>query len=297
MTSPVADLAAGPEERLPERLLALAERFTRHNDALRMVRIGERAPATAVLDHVSLTRELAHQTGDLHEAVYQLPLHHPGDGRDARIRLRHLAHLTTEAAEHLIDAGDAIDRARDETTAIEEVFVPHRHMPRSADDRLVLARDLTALGPRTCAETAHTVTAEMVRLATVHPHLARHTSVAAFLRYKPTGLSATQNHALHAIAAGHVTISTRHSRSRSRVTNRTGLTLATLRSLENRGLLHRELLPRTTTEHRLHLTAAGRTALTSAAVHQAPRAPVSARPAQAAAPVPSVSELQGGVRR
>ncbi|MFD4829148.1 hypothetical protein ACFWPV_04715 [Streptomyces uncialis] len=295
MTSPVADLAAGPEERLPERLLALAEQFTRHNDALRMVRIGERTPATAVLVHLSLTRELAHQTGDLYEAVYRLPLHHPGEGRDARIRLQHLAHLTTEAAGHLIDAGDAIDRARDQATSIGEVLVPNRHMPRSADDRLVLARDLTALGPRTCAETAHTITTEMVRLATVHPHLARHASVAAFLRYAPTRLSATQNHALHAIAAGHVTISTHHSRSH--VTNRTGLTLATLRSLENRGLLHREPLPRTTTEHRLHLTAAGRTALTSAAAHQAPPAPASARPTQAAAPAPSVSALPGGVRR
>ncbi|MCX4659208.1 MarR family transcriptional regulator [Streptomyces uncialis] len=171
--------------------------------------------------------------------------------------------------------------------------MPHRHMPRSADDRLVLARDLTALGPRTCAETAHTVTAEMVRLATVHPHLARHTSVAAFLRYKPTGLSATQNHALHAIAAGHVTIGT----PRSRVTNRTGLTLTTLRSLENRGLLHREPLPHTTTEHRLHLTPAGRTTLTSAAAHQAPPTPASARPRRAAAPAPPVGTLPSGVRR
>ncbi|AZM57990.1 hypothetical protein DMA15_30005 [Streptomyces sp. WAC 01529] len=154
------------------------------------------------------------------------------------------------------------------------VGAPSEHgVPLTAEEareevrgRLILVRDLTALGADDALATAELLTVEM-----------RHQ------RLLPAGrsldLSPAQRTALRAVARGFVTID-RHT-DKPRVSHDdVRVSISTIRSLEARGLLNREETPRILHDERVHLTADGCRTLAASFGHPRPPALTAARPAQ-----------------
>ncbi|MBC2878050.1 MULTISPECIES: hypothetical protein [Streptomyces] len=252
---------------LPEQILALASHITRHNDALPAINLASPAPARQLLLHLPLTQRVAHEAFDAADALAHQPLHPAPAVRRSELRIRQLAHLITEAAEHLLDAADLLEATR-----------PQGHEPhdertlalayQEVRARIAIARDLTALGPDDAVEAAELLGGEMQRqhAALVHP---------------PHALSAAQLAALRAVARGQVTVEGRDDKL-DVFSGERRVSSTTLRALEAKHLLLREALPNGSRRQRPHLTAAGRRTLsaTFATGTPAPRSPAApARPA------------------
>lgn len=182
-------------------------------------------------------------------------------------RVRQLAHLATDAADHLLDAVDILDDTR---TGIpfqgEGPLLTYQQALGEAGSRLTLVRDLTALGAPDAVATAELFVTERRRRGV---HLVR----------QPPALSPAQDAALRAVAQGEVTITDDKPYLR-----RDGLRVSnTIRSLESRGLVAREPCLLWLQGERVHLTADGCHGL--AAAFGRPRAPA----LTAARPITSLS--------
>lgn len=257
----------------PVQLLALAADYSRYNDALYSLvtkDIDGASPATAVGKQVPRAQHLARSALDVVDALNHQRIYRGPGIRSVYARIRQLAHLALDSADHLMDAEDILDDARAgvPSEALLEDGPPLTPQGARAEvrNRLLLVRDLTALGAEDALAAAELVATEMRR-----QHLLPAT--------QPLGLSPAQLTALRAIAQGHVTIARPADKLR---TNRDDLrvSISTLRSLEARGLVGREETPRILHDERAHLTADGCRALVASFGHPRPAALTTARPAQ-----------------
>lgn len=182
-------------------------------------------------------------------------------------RVRQLAHLATDAADHLIDATDILNDTR-EGLPIElgEGFLAvltDQQALHEAHRRFELVASLTALGAPDALATAETYAAERRHRGFLPAH-------------RPPSLSTTQNLVLRAVANGDVAITDGKAllhREDLRVS------IATIRSLESRDLVAREDCPAWILDERVHLTATGRRDLAASFVRPRPAALTTTRPA------------------
>ncbi len=253
----------------PEALLALGADYNRHNDALHslyVMEINGAKPATAVGRQIPRTQHLAKSALHIVEALNEQPMFPSPGIRSVYARIRQLAHLALGAADHLLDAEDILDDTR--------VGAPSEHgVPLTAEEareevrgRLILVRDLTALGADDTLATAELLTTEMRQQ-----------------RLLPAGrsldLSPAQHAVLRAVAQGFVTVD-RHTDKPRVSRDDVRVSISTVRSLEARGLLGREETPRVLHDERLHLTAEGCRTLAASFGHPRPPALTAAHPAE-----------------
>ncbi|MGW2597165.1 hypothetical protein [Streptomyces klenkii] len=254
----------------PEQLLALASDFIRHNDALTALTLTGPAPAAAVLRHIPTTQHLARAAHTAIDVLKHQPLHHTSAIRTGAVRLKQLAYLATEAADHLIDAMDVLDAIRTGSTDNAGPGLALREGLLGAASRVQLARELTALGPDDAFATAELLGTEMQRQDLAPGH-------------EPTRLSTAQLAALRSVAQGHVSIT--NWTGRNYVSSRESpLTISTIRALETKDLLHREILPHVADQERVYLTPTGYRALAATFGHSRTSSPASTR---AARPMPT----------
>ncbi|MGW6742861.1 hypothetical protein ACWGDX_19415 [Streptomyces sp. NPDC055025] len=258
---------------LPERLLILADAFTRHNDTLATLDPTKATSAAVLRPHVLALQSLARDTLTARDAANSQSLHRSTDVCDTEIRLTQLAFLTIAAADHLLDAEDIIDAARaDAETPGRDDPHSYLHALMDAGRQIHMARDLTALAPETTARLAETLAAELHRQG-------RNTPVPATAQH--IVLSPAQQSALRAVARGQVQVS--EAAGKERVSSRDGrLPITTIRVLEAKDLLKRRDRPNAPGQQRLRLTAAGRQTLAAAATRRPQPALLSTRPAKPA---------------
>ncbi|GGU55060.1 hypothetical protein GCM10010211_19680 [Streptomyces albospinus] len=253
----------------PEALLALGADYNRHNDALNslaIMEINRPNPATAVSQLIPRTRHLTHSALHIVDALNHQRMYHSPGIRSAYARIRQLAHLALDAADHLLDAEDILDDARVGAPSEDGPPLTLQEARSEVRDRLVLVRDLTALGADDTLATAELLATEMRRQ-----------------RLLPAGqlldLSPAQHTALRAVAQGHVTIDRHNDKPRvSRDDLR--ISISTIRSLETRGLVGREETPRVLHDERIHLTSDGCRTLAAGFGQVRPPALTTARPVQ-----------------
>ncbi|MER5793293.1 hypothetical protein [Streptomyces sp. NPDC001980] len=246
-----------------EHLLLLAADFTRHNDALTRIRLTDSSPATALTQQIGLTQHLADSALHTVDVLNAQPMYHSHAIYTVYARVKQLAQLTTDAADHLLNAVDILDHARDGIPLQDEgPLLTHQQAVGEAASRLALARNLTALGAHDAVATAELFVTERRRRG-VHP------------THQQPALSHTQDAALRAVAQGEVTISGGKPDIHS---DSVRVSITTIRSLESRGLVTREPCLLRLRDERVHLTTDGYRGL--AAAFGRPRAPAltAARP-------------------
>ncbi|MGW2230442.1 hypothetical protein [Streptomyces formicae] len=252
----------------PEALLALAGDYNRHNDALNSLAIMEingTSPATSVGKQIPRTQHLAHSALHIVDALNHQRMYHSPGIRSAYARIRQLAHLALDAADHLLDAEDILDDARVGTPSEDGPPLTPKEARSEVRDRLALVRDLTALGADDALATAELLVTEMRRQRLLPAD-------------QLLDLSPAQHTALRAVAQGFVTIDRHDDKPRvSRDDLR--ISISTIRSLETRGLVGREETPRVLHDERVHLTADGCRTLAASFGHVRPPALTTARPA------------------
>ncbi|MFJ9033607.1 hypothetical protein ACIRQP_34915 [Streptomyces sp. NPDC102274] len=258
---------------LPERLLVLAGTFTRHDDALAGLSLNS-ATAGTLHAYIPAVQRLAHSTLNALDAVNcQFP-RRSGAVRDAEVRLKQIAFLTTAAADHLTDAADIIDATRAETPDHDDPYHSYEHALLDARSQLQTARELTALAPEDAAGIAESLATELHDQIRDTPWLASE---------KRTSLSPVQHAALRATARGRVEVC--ETDGMQYVSSRElPLPLTTIQSLESRNLLTRHDRPNTPGRQRLHLTTAGRRALAAASATTSQREPAALSTHAAAKP-------------
>lgn len=278
---------------LPEVLLDLAAGFTRHNDALsdlilNGVMLNGPAPAAILPARIPAAQDLARAALDAIGFVKSQHLYRSADVRDAEVRLKQLAALTIDAADHLIDAADIIEAARAQAAGSIDVDRCHSYVDavieaaraeeagktdvnpyhsyvdafKEARRRLDLARELTALAPEASVMTAEAVAVEMRRQRPNAPSLvgAAHTP-----------LSPTQHTALRATARGQIEIYATGGKPYVSLRD-DRLPITTIRALESKDLIQRYDRPNAQGRQRLYLTATGRQTLIAAAGRPQPAA-------------------------
>ncbi|MFI2236478.1 hypothetical protein [Streptomyces chrestomyceticus] len=255
-----------------EQLLLLGSDFARHNDCLSRLRLDSLSPATALTQQAVSTQHLARSALDIIDALNAQPMHHSPETRTVYARVQGLAHLAIDTANYLLDAEDILD----DTYAGVPVkgdgpLLTYRQALQTANSRLTLVRELTALGPQDTLTAAELFVTERRRRGEIPPQ-------------QSPGFSPAQHAALRAVARGEVTIADGKPYLRH---DDWSITLPTLRSLEARGLLVREKCPLWLHDERVHLSADGRRDLT--ATFGRPPAPTrtAARPAPAPQATPS----------
>ncbi|GCD41879.1 hypothetical protein [Streptomyces paromomycinus] len=257
-----------------EKLLLLGGDFARQNDYLSRLRLDGLSPATALTQQAVPTQDLARLALDIVDGLDAHRMHHSPEIRTVYARVRQLAHLATAAAGHLLDAEDIIDDARACVPVKGDgPLLTYQQALQTANSRLILVRELTALGPQDTLTAAEVLVTERRRRGDLPPQ-------------QPPGFSPAQHAALRAVARGEVTVANGKPYLRR---DDWSITLATLRSLEARGLLVREKCPLWLHDERVHLSADGRRDLI--ATFGRPPAPrrTAARPAPAPQATPSRS--------
>lgn len=154
MTTPPADALLFDVPTPVERLLLLAERYTRHNDTVDLLLC--RSALSGSDAHAASARQLASETRDVIKTVDDQRLYASAGLADAVVRLKQLAYLRAEAA--------------------------GQDMPP--------ARELTAPAPEAVVNSAARIAAEMRRRpnASASPH-ARLTAVQRAALREPAGTS------------------------------------------------------------------------------------------------------------
>ncbi|MEU3028104.1 hypothetical protein ACPCBC_16635 [Streptomyces incarnatus] len=248
---------------IPERLLGLGADFTRHHDALTDIALLHGPdPAANLTRHISLAQDLARETLGISKALRTMPrLCHSPEVKAAMKCSVDLAERVAKAADLLMNtAGILQDAQRASKRAVSQQFAARM----DARSRVGIAARVASLGSKECLAMARLIAGELhrQRLAPVH---------------RPPALTPAQYAALEAVASGHVVLGRRLGKQYVR-RGQTRVSLSTIRSLEDLGLLHREPPPVPPRE-RVHLTALGR--LTFAAALTQPHAaiPGTARPA------------------
>lgn len=231
MTTPSRDeQPAPPPPSAPEQLLDLAGDFSRHNDALAALNATAPSATGNLLHHVAFTQSLARETLATIAAIKRQPLHHTYQVQDTLVRLKQLAYLTTQAADHLLDAMDILRTAREQGAQNPDQRAAHPEPIRAASRRIQLARELSALAPEAIVEAAE--------------HIAResHRQKAADADAQEIRLSPAQYTALRAAASGHVLATDLFGKQSASIrSNR--LPITTVRSLQAKHLLQHEMLP------------------------------------------------------
>ncbi|MGY4957910.1 hypothetical protein [Streptomyces nigrescens] len=194
------------------------------------------------------------------------PMYHSPAIHAVYARVRQLAHLASDAADHLIDAVDLLDDTRaglpvelgDGFLAV----VTEQEARRGAGRCFTLVASLTALGSSDALATAELFVAER-RLRGFAP------------KYQPPALSPTQDTTLRAVARGDVAITSGKPYLRREDLR---VSISTIRALESRGLVLREDCPDWFRDERVHLTAAGRRDLAASFARPRSTAPTATRP-------------------
>lgn len=182
-------------------------------------------------------------------------------------RIRQLAHLATDAADHLIDAEDILIHAQAGLPMeLGDGFLAVPSEPDARQEigrRFTLVSELTALGAFDAVASAEQYVAERRHYGYLPEH-------------QPSALSRTQSSTLHAIARGDVTISDGRPYHR-----REGVrfSISTIRALESRGLITREDCHLWLVDERVHLSPAGRRDLAASFAYPRPAALSTRRPA------------------
>ncbi|MBT2527557.1 hypothetical protein J7E91_19540 [Streptomyces sp. ISL-99] len=191
------------------------------------------------------------------------PMYHSPAIRTVYARVRQLAHLATDAADHLLDAVDILDDTRAGIPVQGEgPLLTHEQALGEAGSRLALVRDLTALGAPDALAPAELFVTERRRRG-VHP------------LHQPPALSPAQDAALRAVAQGEVTIADDKPYARR---DDIRVSISTIRSLESRGLVAREPCPLWLHDERVHLTSSGYRDLAATFGRPQPPALTTARP-------------------
>lgn len=196
-------------------------------------------------------------------------MYYSADIRAVFARVRQLAHLATDAAEHLIAAEDILVTTQaglpielgDDFLA---VLTPAQAR-QEAGRRFTLVTELMALGSLDAVTAAELYVADR-----------RHRGYEP--DYQPPALSRTQLTALREIARGQVTISEGRTFLRG---DDIRVSISTLRSLETRGLVTREPCPLWLHDERAHLTPAGYRDLAATFGRPQPPTVTAARPTAA----------------
>ncbi|NUT11878.1 MAG: hypothetical protein HOQ38_15520 [Nonomuraea sp.] len=182
-------------------------------------------------------------------------------------RIRQLAHLATDAADHLIDAEDILIHAQAGLPMdLGDGFLAVPSEPDARQEigrRFTLVSELTDLGAFDAVASAEQYVAERRHYGYLPEH-------------QPSALSRTQSSTLHAIARGDVTISDGRPYHR-----REGVrfSISTIRALESRGLITREDCHLWLVDERVHLSPAGRRDLAASFAYPRPAALSTRRPA------------------
>lgn len=247
--TPLFDVDAPAALTPVERLLALADLYTQHNDAIDLQFTG-RAPLPPDA-YVSSSHRLERETLASIKAVRQQHLPAVEPVTSAVVRLKQTAYLTGGATRYLTAAQQAAP-----TEDAEE----RRPDPRRGFGQyLRLARELTALAPAAIVTSA-------AQIATRLPQRARSTTTVP-------GLDTAQRGALLEVAQGHVAVTNQYS-ERGYCHN-VPVAIEVLRHLEAHGLLTREpatvppLFPHGPSRDRVRLTTLGISVLSTVidAVH------------------------------
>ncbi|MFD3580864.1 hypothetical protein [Streptomyces sp. NPDC058683] len=247
MTTPHTDgllFEVAPPPTPVERLLLLADQYVQHNDTLdRLLRAGSPSEPDA---HAASAQRLASATHAAIKAVTDERLYASDELSDAVVRLQQLAFLSSA----------------------------------STDQRLPMARTLTALAPEAATGCAETIADEFRRR--------RWTSTTDAPDHQ---LTSAQRTALWEIACGHVVATSSLARQYVHYRDERVL-IGTLRSLEANGLAER--VPKSASsayvggplQDRVRLTAAGTTALAAAIS----RPPTARPPGTTPAPAPAAAK-------
>ncbi|KOU34670.1 hypothetical protein ADK54_40200 [Streptomyces sp. WM6378] len=250
-----------------ERLLILAGHFTRHNDTLDLLPSSSTGPDLAA--HTASAQHLADQTRAAIKAVEDQQLYASTELIAAVVRLKQLTYLSGEAARHLTGIA-TVPRASAPVTPGGLADTPG-----TVQERITLARELTALAPEAAVESATRIAREIRR---------RRPSTATAAQ-EPT---AVQHSALQEIVRGHIAATESFGRQYVHSRDTQGL-MGALRSLETKGLITREAKSAPPAYYggpppdRVRLTTPGTTAL-AARIGLRPAA--SAAPTTAALPQP-----------
>ncbi|MFE6457803.1 hypothetical protein ACFVP0_10120 [Streptomyces cinereoruber] len=254
-----------------EQLLFLGADFTRYNDALAEVQfhLYGPSPATTLAEQAETAQRMASTALDI---VDTLASDQWNCSRVLRARVRQLAHLLLESADHLCDTVDLLDDTRAGIPVQGEgPVLSLQQARRSASIRLPRIQDLTLPGAEDTFAIAEQVAAEHRRRLPEH---------------RPPVLSPTQDAAFRAVARGEVKLL---GNKPQRYYADTYFTISTVRALEARGLVAREKHPRWFSDERVHLTADGCRALVAAFGRPRPPALTTTRPAtMAPATAPAV---------
>ncbi|MEU7227476.1 hypothetical protein [Streptomyces chrestomyceticus] len=249
-----------------EKLLLLGADFARHNDYLSCLRLAGRSPVTALTQQATFTQHLARSALDIVDGLNAQSMYHSPEIRTVYARVRQLAQLATDAADRLLDAEDILDDTRAGVPVKGDgPLLTYRQALEMANSRLILVRELTALGPQDTLTAAELFVTDRRRRGEIPPQ-------------QQPAFSPAQEAALRAVARGEVTIFNGKPYLRR---DDLRLTLPTLHSLESRGLVTREDCPLWLHDERVRLSADGRRDL--AATFGRP--PVPARLAARPAPV------------
>lgn len=195
------------------RLLALADQFTQHNDALARLR-----PAYGAAHGHASAEVLVNACTDAVQAIEEQPLPATVAVKEAAIRIKQLAYLTAGSARHLAAAKDLLSAPAPET----DQGRGGQHIVRQIE----LAQELTALGPASALQAATTVALAMNHRS--HPG----TMTAG-------RLTPIERSTLNATARGH--LATSRSAGREFAHSQTGTAhIETVLGLEQQGLIARE---------------------------------------------------------
>ncbi|CAM5372399.1 MULTISPECIES: hypothetical protein [Streptomyces] len=257
-----------------EKLLLLGGDFARQHDYLSCLRLDGLSPATALTQQSIPTQDLARLALDIVEGLDAQRMYHSPEIRTVYARVRQLAHLAIDTADHLLDAEDILDDTYAGVPAKGEgPLLTYRQALETANSRLILVRKLTAPAPQDTLTAAELFVTERRRRGEIPPQ-------------QPPAFSPAQYTALRAVARGEVTIADDKPylhRDDWRIA------LSTLRSLEDRGLVAREKCPLWLHDERVHLSADGRRDLIATFGRPPAPARTAARPAPAPKATPSRS--------
>ncbi|GAA2312639.1 hypothetical protein Scani_00060 [Streptomyces caniferus] len=243
----------------------LAADFTRFNDAHLRHSLNGPNPTTLLNAQTESAQHLARSALAIVDTLNAQPMYHSPAIHAVYARVRQLAHLASDAADHLIDAVDLLDHTRaglpvelgDGFLAV----VTEQEARRGAGRCFSLVASLTALGSSDALATAELFAVERRR---------------GFVpEYRPPALSRTQDSTLRAVARGDVAITGGKPYLRREDLR---VSISTIRALESRGLVMREDCPAWGRGERVHLTAAGRRDLAASFARPRSTAPAAARP-------------------
>ncbi|MEU5083708.1 MULTISPECIES: hypothetical protein [Streptomyces] len=235
--TPLFDVAAPAALTPVERLLALADLYTQHNDAIDMLFAG-RAPLPEDA-YVSSSHRLERETLAGIKAVRQQSLPAVEPVTSAVVRLKQTAYLAGGATRYLTAARQA--------RPADDAGPAHPDPRRGFGQYLRLARELTALAPATIVASAAQIAARL-------PQRARSTTTVP-------GLDAAQRGALLEVAQGHVAVTDQYGQRA--YGHSVPVPVDVLRHLEAQGLVERQsttvppLFPGGPSRDRVRLTTLG----------------------------------------